>query len=169
MKALFVQNCIRGWVFNFILVGIFLIPILSSAQSKINIAIGADIWEGYNASIRYQTEQSQLALGVGKSRFIYGHENDLNISASFFYHFHGVSNFTTRRIWYGKMSIIYSRFQEYVDGPEMDGLTFGVRFGRDFNLSKRVALSADIGLNYGTADSVKIPLFGAGICLLYRI
>ncbi|MBK6364948.1 MAG: hypothetical protein IPF52_16250 [Saprospiraceae bacterium] len=45
-----------------------------------------------------------------------------------------------------------------MDGPEMDGLTFGVRFGRDFNLSKRVALSADIGLNYGTADSVKIPL-----------
>jgi len=159
----------KRWISTLLMYYIFAIPMTTNAQSKLNVGIGADLSEKYNISIRYQAEQTQYALGIGTSTGKY--ENILSISASWFYHFHGVSTYTSRRPWYGKVVMNYLRYEYMYFSPydRKNHFSIGLRVGRDFNLSKRLAINSDIGFNFGSYDiDVQFP-FSSGIWLFYRI
>lgn len=159
----------KRWISTLLMYYIFAIPVTTNAQSKLNVGIGADLNELYNISIRYQAEQTQYALGIGTLSAKY--ENILSISASWYYHFHGVSTYTSRRPWYGKVVMNYLRY-EYLDFSPYDKrerLLIGLRVGRDFNLSKRLAINSDIGFNLGSFDIDYGFPFSSGIWLFYRL
>lgn len=166
MKKLHVHNHIIRWRFIASYCAILIIPSIIAAQGKINIGVGADLLEYYNISFRYQGDQTQYALGIGALRNEY--ENRLSISTSFYYHFDGTSILTSRRPWYGKITINYNKYDNDYLYSEPDNLSAGLRVGRDFNLSKKLAINSDIGFSIGRIGGVSFyPT--TGIWLFYRI
>lgn len=158
----------KRWILIILLVGICAMSSTISSQGKINIGIGADLLEYYNISLRYQGVQTQFALGIGKNGFNNEYENRLSISASVYYHFDGISSLTSRRLWYGKITINYIKHDYSYNRDELIDLTAGLRVGRDFNLSEKLGLNADIGFNFGKISGIRFYP-SAGIWLFYRI
>lgn len=168
------NKSIRRWIFALLMYYIFAIPMTTNAQSKLNVGIGADLNELYNISIRYQAEQMQYALGIGTLTDEY--ENRISVSASMYYHFDGISNLTNRRLWYGRVSLIYNKQEREFSQTENNSLFFGIRVGRDFNITKRLGINTEIGLrsinilkSYNLYSDEFSILFGGGIWLFYRL
>jgi hypothetical protein len=157
----------QRWIFALLMYYIFAVPITSNAQSILNVGIGAGLQEGYNVSIRYQAEQTQYALGIGtlKGEF----EKRVSVSASMYYHFDGISTLTSRRLWYGKVNIIYYNYDYEFSSFDINSFSFGISVGRDFNITKRLGINSDVGFNLGNFENADIPFIGAGIWLFYRL
>lgn len=157
----------QRWIFTLLMYYSFAIPMTTNAQSILNVGIGADVQEGYNISIRYQAEQTQYALGVGTQKDEF--EKRISVSASMCYHFDGISTLTTRRLWYGKVNIVYYNHDYEFSGFDTSSFSLGIRVGMDFNITERLGLNSDVGFSLGNSDSVDIPLIGGGIWLYYRL
>jgi hypothetical protein len=171
MKVPVSHRSLKEYCIIFLFSSIYITPSFVFAQSKLNIGIGVDLLETYNVSFRYQGEQTQYALGVGTNSFNNEYEKILSISAGWYYHFHGVSTYTSKRPWYGRVVANYLRreYMNFFPNDKRNHLSIGLRVGREFNLSKRLAINSDIGFNFGGVD-IDIPLgFSSGIWLFYRL
>ena len=157
----------------------------ASGQQKMNFTTGIGFPELLNFGMSYQLNQVQLGLSYGfLPSFI---SNSTSISADMYYHFGGHSELSTRHPWYARLGLVLFQ-NESNDGQFQIG-SIGVekyhfintRFGRDFNISKKVGIKVDAGLIFrisqkktgGVSQSSEnwdfpiLPSFGMG--LFYRI
>ena len=88
---------------------------LYSQAEKFNITAGAGYPEALNVGVRYQLNQQQVGLGLG-----YGMsescgskkeiKTSFSISADYFYHFGGTSEFSNRHPWFARAGLYYHKF-----------------------------------------------------------
>lgn len=135
------------------------------AQNTLNITAGYSLMEGKNIGVRYQLDQMQIGLVVGTGLDNATVNNkSFSVSGDWYYHFHGVSNLSIRRLWYGKVSISYFTGNMYDSYGK--GLYISACAGRDFNISKRLGIDLEAGLSSGG----HIPIYPyLGVSLFFRI
>lgn len=119
----------------------------AEGQEKFNITAGWGSPELLNLGVRYQMGQSQLGASAGFYPGYY--QTSFSVGADYFLHFGSRSVLSERRPWYGRIS-----FYNYTTEGDYGRYNFNLlvpRIGKDFNLSPKVGISADIG--------VSLPLF----------
>ena len=106
-------------------------------QEKLNLAVGIGFPELINAGLRYQLGQTQLGLSFGVAG------ESTAISGDVFYHFGGRSELSYRRPWYFRTGLTYERVEtsDWIS----NAVWISPRIGRDFNLSERIGIAADLG------------------------
>ena len=137
MKSLYVLS------FKFLAVIFLLVTPPAMGQENFSIAAGLGGPELLNLGIRHQMGQSQLGLSVGIAPG--SDDKDFSVGADYFYHFLESSSLSTRRLWYGRVGLYYYTFEDEYQDTKL--LLLVPRIGRDFNLSPKVGIAADIGLS----------------------
>ena len=177
------MKSVNNTLYNLILCFIFLLccGANTSGQEKVNISTGIGFPELINLVVYYQHKQIQAGLGFG---FYPESENNNLISAfgDIFIHFAGSSELSNRRPWYGRVGLNYLR-DENKDRIWIHHY-LNLRFGRDFNISKKIGINIDGGVIFEQFSKIKYKessggsMFGpisfpllpsVGIGLFYRI
>lgn len=114
----------------------------ASAQEKLNISGGLGLPELLNIGVRYQLEQVQIGFSVGSMPYGSG-EYLVSFSGDVYYHFGGSSELSNRKPWYGRIGLNYLRDESELVIDKYFYLT--TRFGRDFNISRKIGIEIDIG------------------------
>jgi hypothetical protein len=135
-------------------------------QDKMIISVGAGFAEGYNVGIKYPYKK--LLLGINAGIIPSKEESAISVSGEAYFHFKSIYRSLDKGPWY-----LRSGFGLLAD----ESLSYGfllIRFrgGRDFNISKRIGLSADMGLDFFliTPKTDRLGgLPGFGIGLFYRL
>ena len=151
----------------------------SFGQEKANISSGIGLPELLNLGVRYQLKQAQLGIGFG---FIpIKEESVIAVSGDVYYHFAGLSEFSNRRPWYGRLGLNYLRDETKTLVDKY--LYLNLRIGRDFNISKKIGIEIDAGAIFqlfnetirkepssGWNLDLEFPILPSfGIGLFYRI
>ncbi|MDD4756946.1 MAG: hypothetical protein PHG29_12770 [Prolixibacteraceae bacterium] len=99
------------------------------------------------------------------------------MSGDLFFHIAGQSEFSERRPWYIRDGLAYMNWNEFAFFDYANVIGLHSRVGRDFNLSNKVGINADVGLaaylfktdvDTDNSDSFGLsPVFS--ISLFYRI
>lgn len=144
-------------------------------QEKVNISAGIGLPELINVGVRYQIDQMQIGISFGSVPV--KDESLISVSGDIFYHFAGLSEFSNRRPWYGRVGLVYLRDETNTFIKKY--LFLNSRVGRDFNVSEKIGVQIDAGVIFQLYnDQVKkepsngwdfdlnfpvFPSFGAGI------
>ena len=149
-------------------------------QDKLNITCSFGVPELVNGGVRLPFNQSQLGISFGILP-LQG-ESIISTSVDYYYHFKGQSEFSKRRVWYGRLGLDYLRDESKTLIDKY--LYFTTRIGKDINFSKRFGINADAGLGFqlynetirkvpqtsGFNLDLEFPIIPAfGLCLFYRI
>jgi hypothetical protein len=113
-------------------------------QGKFSVSGGFSLPELLNGSVLYQLKQSQIGLNIGfYPKYSYKY---IPLSAIYYYHFAGSSEFSTLRPWYGKSGLMYlvDEDQYMLD----KSLYIPLLLGRNFNMSMHFGLNLEIGLAF---------------------
>ncbi|NTW24993.1 MAG: hypothetical protein HGA37_09855 [Lentimicrobium sp.] len=107
-------------------------------QEKFNISAGVGMPELINIGLRYQLDQCQIGLSLGLL------PDDFSVCGDVYYHFAGLSEFSCRRPWYGRIGLNYLREDTdyYIDKY----LYLNIRLGRDFNISNKFGIELEGGV-----------------------
>ncbi|MCF8240124.1 MAG: hypothetical protein K9J16_01965 [Melioribacteraceae bacterium] len=148
------------------------------AQEKVNISTGIGFPEYLNVGIHYQLSQIQLSIKYGA----WPGKNTKAITSDIRLHLGAASELSTRRNWFILLGFNYWR---NVNEIKIEEYTFiSIRFGRDFNISRKFGISFSIGIleNIGQNEVYKVSiddglhggvdlslLPGIGLELFYRI
>ena len=110
-------------------------------QAKINISVGFGVPEFLNLGLRFQFDQVQIGLSAGT--FPVDDESMNSFSGDVRYYFGGLSDFSNRPPWYGKIGLNYLRdeTESYIDKY----LYLNARLGREFNISDRFGIELEAG------------------------
>ncbi|MGA2408444.1 MAG: hypothetical protein ABSF81_17085 [Bacteroidales bacterium] len=129
---------------NFTLLFMFLLSYgnQTSGQKNVNISAGFGLPELLNIGVRYQLEQVQIGLSVG-SIPVKKDESIFSVSGDVFYHFGGYSKLSTRHPWYGRVGLDY--LKDETETLLDKYLYLNSRIGRDFNISKKIAIEIEAG------------------------
>src|SRR5688572_987480 len=132
----------------------------SFGQEKVNISVGLGLPELLNMSVRYQLKQTQLGVGLGFIPKPKGEESIISVSADVYYHFAGLSKLSNRRPWYGRIGLDYLKEEDEFSIEQY--VYLNLRFGRDYNLSKKFGIQIDAGFIYQLYDETirKVPPSG---------
>ena len=106
-----------------------------------SISAGFGIIDLLNLAFRYQNEQTQIGISLGTMPI--RNENLFSASGDFYYHFAGLSYFTYRRPWYGRIGLNYLKDETEYSVNKYTYLS--LRLGRDFNFSSRAGIEIDAG------------------------
>lgn len=111
-------------------------------QEKLNLSAGTCLPELLNIGVRYQLKQTQIGLSVGSLPL--KDERIVSVSGDLYYHFAKVSELSERRLWYGRVGLIYLNNET----KSLIGQYFclNIRIGKDFNLTKSVGFEIDAGV-----------------------
>jgi len=155
-------------------------------QGNVSLSSGIGIPELINVGMQYRIEQTQVGIGFGylpssspssDTPAIISYGTLMSLSGDIYYHFGKLpkSSDLTDHPWYVRFGFAYTR-EERID---KDNSVFFLypRIGRDINISKRVGIGIDLGINlihYITDTSVPVYLSlfglpGAGIRVFCRI
>jgi hypothetical protein len=149
------------------------------AQEKINLSAGTCLPELFNIGARYQLKQTQIGLSVGSLPL--KDEQVISVSGDLYYHFAGISELSERRLWYGRLGLIYL----HNETKSLIGkyLCLNTRIGKDFNITKKVGFEIDAGVIFlltsketrkepanGWSLNLKFPVLPSiGLGFFYRI
>ena len=155
-------------------------------QGKVSLSAGLGIPELINVGIQYRIEQAQIGIGFGYFPQSSGGSDSLSIfswgtlkslSGDIYYHFGKMpkSPDLIDHPWYVRLGFAYTR--EERSDKNNDGIFLSARIGRDLNISARIGIGIDLGINmihYLSDPSIPsyFSLFGLpgiGIKVFYRI
>jgi len=125
-------------------------------QGKVSLSAGLGIPELINVGIQYRIEQAQIGIGFGyfpSSGFGYDPLSILSwgtlksLSGDIYYHFGKLpkSSDLIDHPWYARLGFAYTREER----SDNDNSVFFLspRIGRDINISNRVGIGIDLGIN----------------------
>lgn len=153
-------------------------------QDKFNFSAGIGYPEVLNIGVCYQLDQLQFGLYIGSVPWFDRNERAIRtISGDVRYHFGGVSKLSTRRPWYLKLGMVWQREQWARDNKlisEEHSYWLTTRVGRDFNLTKQLGISLELGPGFClhdkyvsktyTDENIYMPILpGFEIGLFYRL
>ena len=135
----------KSHTFKIVFLGLISLLATYSAmgQERFNITAGLGDPELINVGIRYQIGQSQVGLSAGF--FPDRHLDYFSVGADYFYHFGGSSTLSSRRTWYGRLSLNQGAIKDEFEKTKY--LLLVPRIGKDFNLSPKVGIAADAGVS----------------------
>jgi hypothetical protein len=155
-------------------------------QGKVSLSSGLGIPELINVGIQYRIEQTQIGIGFGyfppsssssDPYAILSWGTLKSLSGDIYYHFGKLpkSSDLIDHPWYVRLGFAYTR-EERID-KDNNVFFLSPRIGRDINISKRVGIGIDLGINlvhYLSDPSVPyfLSLFGLpgmGIRVFCRI
>ena len=113
-------------------------------QEKFVISTGFGIPELLNIGVRFRHDQFQTGLSIGSMPLV--NEKIFSISGDTRYHFGGFSELSDSRPWYGRIGLNYLRDEtrSIIDNY----LYLNARIGREFNLSHKLGIEADVGASF---------------------
>ncbi|MDF0705792.1 MAG: hypothetical protein VX772_06415 [Bacteroidota bacterium] len=123
---------------------VVLIHFNSYGQEKVNVAATIGAPDLIGIGVRFQMRQSQIGLSYGFATINDSYDKTYIISAEYFNHFSGQSKFTNRRPWYFRGGFNYMVDED--DYYKDTYLYTSLRLGRDFNVSKKIGFTFDLGL-----------------------
>lgn len=124
-------------------------------QNKVDLAIGLGIPEYLNFDVRYQLNQSQIAIGLGS--FPQKDKSLIIISTNYYYHFGGISNLSDRKPWYGRIGYSFTQNQNKNKTEIYKSVDLNICAGREFNLSTKLGLNFDLGVSINNYYYEKKP------------
>ena len=149
-------------IYFFSLTMFCLISICSGSQSfgqeRLNLSAGFGYPDFLNLGVRYQLEQSQIAVAFG---FLQNtEENLISVSGEYFLHLDGSSDLSERLPWYARAGIVYlhSETEFYI----RNSFWLSSRLGREMNLSEKFGIQADFGTMFRLSYDAKIKETGGG-------
>jgi len=141
-------------------------------QERFNLSTGVGFPEVLYLGASYQLRQTQIGVDFGWEPF--RNVDWITMSVNGYYHFAGVSHFSNRRPWYGRIGLVYMKQTEedFIDNY-FDLL---LRAGRDLNFSPRFGIALDAGIMIGEIGEIKgvwdsyfFLAPSLGITLFYRL
>jgi len=125
-------------------------------QGKVSLSAGLGIPELINVGIQYRIEQAQIGIGFGyfpqsssgyDSLSIFSWGTLKSLSGDIYYHFGKLpkSSDLIDHPWYVRLGFAYTR--EKRSDKNNDGLFLSARIGRDLNISARIGIGIDLGIN----------------------
>jgi hypothetical protein len=147
-----------------------------SGQSKTSLTVSLGVPELVNTGVRFNFDQFQIGMNAG----VFPDFGSLlvSVSANFYYHFAGESDFTSIRQYYvmSGVNLLRSGMENRSDMH----LFLNLRVGKELNFSKRVAFAIDGGIIYqfyytytyrglvdGASESQRGPAILPSISLTY--
>ncbi|NOX67119.1 MAG: hypothetical protein GXO85_15310 [Chlorobi bacterium] len=118
-------------------------------QEKIDLSIGFGMYELANVAVRYQIEQTQIGFSIGT--LPWSDDQTLSILGDVYYHFGDYSNLSSRKPWYIRFGLTYLHRESIKEEKYYlieDHFYLNSRFGREFNISKKIGLYVDLGANF---------------------
>jgi len=127
-----------------------------SGQGKVTLSAGLGIPELINVGFQYRIEQAQIGIGFGyfppsssdyDSWSIFNWGTLRSLSGDIYYHFGKLpkSPDLIDHPWYVRLGFAYTR--EKRSDKNNDGLFLSARIGRDLNISARIGIGIDLGIN----------------------
>ena len=151
-------------------------------QGEVSLSAGLGIPELANVGMQYRIEQTQIGIGFGyfpqsssdPSAFFYWGTLK-SISGDIYYHFGKLPISSDLRPWYVRLGLAYTKEEQ----SDKDNKVFFIspRIGRDINISNRIGIGIDLGINMAHYISdPSVPYFlslfgmpGMGIRIFCRI
>src|SRR6478735_1147570 len=139
------MKSISNFLYNLTLFSIFSLCCSNQSfgQEKVNISAGVGFAEFLNVGVRYQLKQAQIGISLGSLPRKEG--SLISVSGDYYGHFAGSSKLSNRRPWYGRAGLNYIRDEDSTHNDKYVYLNF--RFGRDINISKKLGIQIDAGIN----------------------
>ena len=113
-----------------------------SGQEKINITAGFGLPELINGGVRFQLNQVQLGISLGFIPDDY--EDIISVAGDIYFHLTGSSKYSSRYQYYFRLGCDYFRLESEYDLDEY--VYLNLRFGKDFDLSKKFGINVDGGI-----------------------
>ncbi len=117
-------------------------------QGEPNLSTGFGIYELANVGFRYQINQTQIGISLGN--LPWSDDKVWSLLGDVFFHFGYLSKLSNRKPWYIRLGLTYL----YSKSLNNDGfyriddyLYLNIRFGREFNISRKVGVYLDLGVN----------------------
>lgn len=113
-------------------------------RNKLDVVAGAGMPEQFHAGLKYQlAEKSQIGAFIGSNFIEIKGEKVVSWGVDHEFHFGLIPENTTRPVWYLRQSLIFvkNEYEEYIYKYRHLGFTFG----RDFIISKKIGINADLG------------------------
>jgi hypothetical protein len=123
-------------------------------QGKVSLSAGLGIPELINVGIQYRIEQAQIGIGFGYfPPSSSGHDTLayfswvtlISLSGDIYYHFGKFPKSSDLQPWYARLGFAYTR--EERSNKDNSVFFLSPRIGRDINISKRVGIGIDLGIN----------------------
>lgn len=116
-------------------------------QEKINLSIGFGIYELANVGVRYQFQQTQIGFSVGTVPW--SDVRGFSVLGDIYFHFGDISELSCRKQWYIRLGLTYLHSKETFENSYLIKNFFYLnsRIGREFNISKKIGLYVDLGVN----------------------
>lgn len=125
-----------------------------SGQDKIIISGGFGIPELVYGGVKYQKNQMQMGLTLGFFP-VFSYFTG-SVTGDFYYHLLGSSKFSEIRPWYGKIGLSYLKDETYHFKDKY--FYSNLRFGRDFNISKKAGIDIYGGFSFQLYHSRQIKV-----------
>ncbi len=130
----------------FLYSSLFAIANTVDAQSKFSVSTGIGLAEAINVGAHFNSGQFQTGIRFGI--FSTGEVDSKTLTLDLAYHMLGTAKFSERRPWYIKASLHFTKDSEVdIGGKEIGGkyVMTSLKFGREFNLTRKVSFYADAG------------------------
>ncbi len=125
-------------------------------QGKVSFSAGLGIPELINVGIQYRIEQTQIGIGFGYFPPSGSSSDSLSFlawgtlksfSGDIYYHFGKLpkSSDLIDHPWYVRLGFAYTREKKF--DKNNDGMFLSARIGRDLNISDRIGIGIDLGIN----------------------
>jgi hypothetical protein len=128
----------------------FFLSIPVYGQKSINLIAGVGYPELINIGARYNVDQGQWGASVG-----YGGHSYSSYNAHILFHFGKESLLSSRKPWYVKWN--YTYFKGKNEYEKYNISLFGMRLGREFNITQNFGFALDGGMNF-TLSEETIPI-----------
>ncbi|MDP8314511.1 MAG: hypothetical protein RAP70_05485 [Candidatus Celaenobacter antarcticus] len=120
-------------------------------ENHVDVSLGAGLSEFINIGLRYQAAQMQVGLSYGFLPL--EDETCTSIAGDIYFHFAGRSAFFTRKPWYSKFGISYVQHKQ--DDKTSSYIYSNFRIGREFFISKKIGIGADLGMSFELSKEIK--------------
>ena len=119
----------------------------SKSQEKVEISLGAGMWELLHVGVHYNLNNKlQAGVKIGTDP-MYSLGYVLTVTGDFNYYYGGKSRFSNQAPWYINSGINY--FHEDSETFIGKSIFLNIRHGRTFNFSNRFGLKLETGLAIG--------------------
>jgi hypothetical protein len=137
-------------------------------QDKLILSAGAGFAELYNVGLKYPYRK--ILIGVNAGILPAKDGSLISVSGEAYYHFKSIYRSLDKGPWYLRSGLGY--LKDKSEASPNSFILIRARAGRDFNISQRIGISADMGLDFllvkpKTESLGALPGFGIG--LLYRL
>lgn len=116
-------------------------------QERMNTSLGFGFFELANMGFRYQIAQTELGINIGTIPL--SEDTHFSIIGNLYVHMGDTSEISNRKPWYFRFGVNYYYIKNISENSyKIENVTYFIwRIGKEFNLSTKVGIYFDLGIN----------------------